>query len=596
MADSPRLNSSGVIKLSVFSNGAPIDDTISIESVVTTQSINKIPYAKITILDGDMPNKDFPVSNSDAFTPGNDIEIKAGYDKSEETIFKGIVVRHGIKISGQNNSKLVIDCRDKAVAMTIGRHNANYIDSKDSDIITSIISKYGQLNKEVEATATAHKELVQYYCSDWDFILSRAEINGLLICIDEAKLTVKSPQTSATAELAISYGDDILEFQADIDARSQFSNVNAVSWNPDTLAVVEEKAGPASLNTQGDLSSTDLAAVVGLKSLRLQSSGQLDQSALKDWANAQQIKAGLARIRGHVKFQGSAKARAGSLIELTGVGKRFNGSIFVSSVKHHISQGNWVTEVDFGLPPEWFAEQRDLVAPPASGYIPGVEGLQIGVVMKLDEDPKKQNRIQVSVPVLQSETEGVWARLANFYASNSFGNFFIPEIGDEVILGYLNNDPSNPVILGSLYGNKQVPPYEITSDNFTKAIVTKSQLKIEFDDDKKIITITTPGENRLVFSDDDKSIQMLDQNDNKVILSTDGISLTSPKDIKISAQGKISLDAMDKIDLNSKADISAAGLNVNLDAQVGVTAKGSASAELSASGQTTIKGAMVMIN
>ena len=268
----------------------------------------------------------------------------------------------------------------------------------------------------------------------------------------------------------------------------------------------------------------------------------------------------------------------------------------MSSVKHHISQGNWVTEVDFGLPPEWFAEQRDLVAPPASGYIPGVEGLQIGVVMKLDEDPKKQNRIQVSVPVLQSETAGVWARLANFYASNSFGNFFIPEIGDEVILGYLNNDPSNPVILGSLYGNKQVPPYEITADNFTKAIVTKSQLKIEFDDDKKIITITTPGENRLVFSDDDKSIQMLDQNDNKVILSTDGISLTSPKDIKISAQGKISLDAMDKIDLNSKADISAAGLNVNLDAQVGVTAKGSASAELSASGQTTIKGAMVMIN
>ncbi|MCP4432947.1 MAG: type VI secretion system tip protein VgrG [Gammaproteobacteria bacterium] len=596
MTDSPQLDSSGVIKLSVFSNSAPIDDTISIESIVITQSINKIPHAKITILDGDMPNKDFPVSNDKTFIPGNEIEIKAGYDQSEDSIFKGIVIRHGLRISGQNNSKLVIECRDKAVAMTIGRHNANYIDSKDSDIITSIISKYGQLNKEVEATTTTHKELVQYYCSDWDFLLSRAEVNGLLICIEDAKLTVKSPQTSATAELALSYGDDILEFQADIDARSQFSAVNAVSWDPDVLAIVEEQAGPASLNRQGNLSSKDLATVVDLKSLRLQSASQLDQSALKDWANGQQIKAGLARIRGNVKFQGNAKARAGSLIDLAGVGERFNGSIFVGSVKHQISQGNWTTEVDFGLPPEWFAEKRDLVAPPASGLIPGVEGLQIGVVMKLDEDPKEQNRIQVSVPILQAETEGVWARLANFYASNTFGNFFIPEIGDEVILGYLNNDPSSPVILGSLYGNKQVPPYEFTANNFTKAIVTKSQLKIEFDDDKKIITITTPGENQFIFSDEDRSIQMQDQNNNKVTLNSDGISLSSPKDIKISAQGQISLDAMDKIDLSAKADISAAGLNVNLDAQVGITAKGSASAELSASGQTTIKGAMVMIN
>ncbi len=596
MSDSPTVNSSGVIKLSILANGAQLDEAIQVASVSVTKSINKIPFAKIVLLDGDMPSQDFPVSNSDDFKPGSEIEISAGYEQSEETIFKGIVVKHGIKITGDNFSRLVIECRDKAVAMTIGRHNANYVDSKDSDIISTLISNYAGLSSDVGATTTEYKELVQYYCSDWDFLLSRAEVNGLLVCVEDGKLTVKSPQISDTPELKVSYGDDLMEFHAEMDARSQLAEVNSASWDPGTQKIVEEKVPPETLNEQGDLTSKKLAEVLNLKSFRLQSPALLEKSALKDWATGQQVKAGLARIRGRMKFQGSAKAKIGSLIELAGVGNRFNGNVFVSSVNHELANGNWITEVDFGMSPDWFAEQRNLVAPPASGFLPGIEGLQIGVVKKLDEDPNGQSRVQVSVPILQADTEGVWARLATFYASNQFGAFFIPEIGDEVILGYLNNDPSNPVILGSLYSSKLTPPYELTADNFTKAIVTRSELKIEFDDDKKITTIITPGNNKIILSDDEKSILMQDQNDNKVELSPDGIVMDSPKDISIKAKGKITIDAVGEISVSSKADVSVEGLNVNHTANVGFVAKGNASAELSASGQTTVKGAMVMIN
>jgi Rhs element Vgr protein len=596
MPDSPTVNSSGVIKLSIFTNGSQIDETIQVASVSINTAINKIPYAKIVVLDGDMPNKDFPISNSDEFKPGSEIEINAGYDQTEETIFKGVVIKHGIKITGDNYSRLVIECRDKAVAMTVGRKNANYVDSKDSDIISTLISSYTGLSADVETTTTQYKELVQYYCSDWDFMLSRAEANGLLVCVEDGKLTVKKPQTDAAAELKVSYGDDLIEFHADIDARTQLAEVNSASWNPGDQAIVEEQVKPEALNQQGDLTSEDLAKVINLKSFRLQTSAVLDKTALKDWASGQQVKAGLARIRGHMKFQGSARAIIGALIELDGVGNRFNGNVFVSSVNHELANGNWLTQVHFGMSPDWFVEQRDLVAPPASGFLPGIEGLQIGVVKKLDEDPNGQSRVQVSVPILQAETEGVWARLANFYASNNFGAFFIPEIGDEVVLGYLNNDPSNPVILGSLYSSKQTPPYELTADNFTKAVVTKSELKVEFDDDKKITTIITPSENKIVLSDDDKSILMQDQNGNKVELSADGIVLDSPKDISITAKGKITIDATGEIGVSSKADVSVEGMNVNHNANVGFVAKGNASAELSASGQTTVKGAMVMIN
>ena len=597
MAESPEINGSGVVRLTIFSNGTQLDDSIAIVSVTVSKTIKKIPTARIVFLDGDMPNRDFPVSNTDDFKPGSEIKINAGYDENEETIFQGVIVKHSIKITEDNYARLVIECRDKAVGMTIGRKNANYVDSKDSDIITKLIGNHSGLSSDVDATTTSFKEIVQYYCTDWDFLISRAEVNGLLVIVEDGKVMAKAPDTGATPQLKVTYGEDLIEFDAEMDARTQLTAVKGVSWDLKTQAVVESKeVSSQTLNGQGDLNSTELAKVFSPKSLRLQTSAPMEKTALEKWADGQQLKAGLARIQGRMKFQGSPKAKVGTLIELEGVGNRFNGKVFVSAVNHDISNGNWTTEVEFGMSPDWFAEKRDLVAPSTSGLLPGVEGLQIGVVKKLDEDPEGQHKIQVSVPVLQAETEGVWARLANFYASEGIGTFFIPEIGDEVVLGYLNNDPAHPVILGSLYSSKRKPPYALTADNFIKSIVTKSELKLEFDDEKKIITLITPGENKIVISDEDKSIVLQDQNNNKVELSPDGILLDSPRDIKITAKGKITIDAAGGVGTSSKADVKIEGLNINNNAKVGFVAKGNATAELSASGQTTVKGAMVMIN
>lgn len=595
MPESPLLNSSNAVGLAIYANGSQIKDSIGVALVSITNAVNKIPYARIELLDGDMPDQDFPHSNSKDFDPGQKIKIEAGYGQDKEIVFEGVIIKHSIRISGENDSSLILECRSDAVKMTVGRRNANYIKQKDSDIITSLIKSNG-LTPDVDATTFQHEELVQYYCSDWDFLLSRAEVYGLLVIADGDKVSVKNPDTSTPAELELTYGNDLIELHADMDARTQLKQVDSVGWDPSAQALVEDSAVPKALNKQGDLNSSELAKVLGLDSFRLQTAGLLDQGELKSWAEAQQQKAGLARIRGRMKFQGNAKAKPGTQIELGGVGAHFNGSVFVSSVNHQISQGNWVTEASFGMAPDWFAEQRDLMAPPAAGLLPGVDGLQIGVVTRLDQDPTEEPRIQVKLPVVQAETPGVWARLANFYASDGFGSFFIPEIGDEVLLGYLNNDPNNPVVLGSMYSSKRKPPYELTAENFTKAIVTQSTLKLEFDDDRKVISLITPGGNQVIISDDGKSILIQDQNDNKVELSQSGIVLDSPKDISIKAQGKIDIKATGAISVSSNADVGVKGMNVSCEAQTGFTAKGNASAELSASGQTTVKGAMVMIN
>jgi Rhs element Vgr protein len=597
MANSPILNSDGVVSVTILSEGTAIASTVEIISVEIDQCVNRISSATIIVNDGDMPNATFPLSEENVFKPGSAIDIQLGYDNTVTTVFSGVVIKHSIKISGVNASRLIIECRDKALAMSVGRKNANYIDKKDSDIITALIGNYAGLTATVTATTNQHKELVQFYCSDWDFMVARAEANGQWVIVKNNAVTVKAPDGSTEPVLTVTYGMDMMDFSAEMDARAQYQSAKTTGWDLATLQIVQQTASPQALTGQGNITGATLAQVLGLSEFELQTDAPLPSAELTDWAKAQLLKSELSRIRGHVTFQGNSTVSVGDVVELKGVGARFNGNVLVTACTHSVSEGNWTTRVDFGTPAAWFTEEHhDIAAPLAAGLTGGITGLHIGIVKKLDADPESQYKIQVSVPVMHAETDGVWARLGNFYGSNSFGAFFIPEIGDEVILGFFNDDPSHPVILGSLYSSKNKAPYELTADNFIKAIITRSKLKIEFDDDKKVITVTTPAKNKIVIRDDAKSILIQDQTNNKVELNTSGITLDSPKDIVISAKGKITLDAVGNVEITSKADFKGTGLNVTHTANIGFTAKGSATAELSASGTTTIKGAMVMIN
>jgi uncharacterized protein involved in type VI secretion and phage assembly len=278
------------------------------------------------------------------------------------------------------------------------------------------------------------------------------------------------------------------------------------------------------------------------------------------------------------------------------VGARFKGDVFVSVVRHEIRDGAWFSEAEFGMDPTPHMARPDVMAMPNGGLVPGVGGLQIGVVLALADDPKGQHRIKISLPTLQAGADGVWARLMQFQASGGTGAFFVPEVGDEVVVGFFNEDPSHPVVLGSLYSSKHSPAFALSAENNTKALVTRSKHRIEFDDEKKIITVTTPGTNKIVLDDEGKLILLSDQHGNQIKLSAAGIEFDSAKDLNLKAAANINLEATANVQIKATADLKIAGLNVDCEAQVGVTVKGSAKAELSASGQTTIKGALVMIN
>ena len=116
-------------------------------------------------------------------------------------------------------------------------------------------------------------------------------------------------------------------------------------------------------------------------------------------------------------------------MNLQGVGERFNGKAFVAAVRHEINQGNWLTDVEFGLSPQLFIKEHDVNAFPAEGMLPGVNGLQIGVVTQIEKDPLGEDRVLVKLPLVDADAEGIWARQSLLDAGKERGSFFRPGSG-----------------------------------------------------------------------------------------------------------------------------------------------------------------------
>lgn len=579
-------------------NGSVIPDELSVLSVSVEKKVNRIASAKLVILDGDADTQTFEASSSATFLPGNTVSVEAGYDTKNQVIFTGIITRQTIRIDNIVGSALEVECHDEAVKMIVGRKSKSFAAQKDSDVISSIIGSYSGLSSKVTATTATIPEQVQYYVTDWDFIMSLAENNGLIITTLNNTVNIFKPDADTSPVLSVSYGDGLMEFNADLESITQLGSIQAAAWDYKTQAVITSQASN-SYSGPGNLSAKKLSEVVGLSEYELQTPAPLETGNLSTWCNAQLVKSEYAKIQGEAKFQGTPLADPGKYITMGGLGDRFNGDYLISGVEHDISDGNWLTKVSLGLPPSWFTEQPDVVAPPAAGLVPGVRGLFTGTVTKMYEDPDSQYRVQVNVPMVDSSTQ-IWARLANFYATSGAGSFFFPEVGDEVVMGFLNEDARYPVILGSLYSSTKLKPFtglDPNEKNSLKAIVSKTGIYVQFDDENKVCTITTPGKNTVVLSDKDKQVSLKDQNGNSIIMSDSGIEIKSPKSITITADQNVSISGAQGIkESSSGGDVQVSGMNIKQTAQMEYSAEGSMTAKVTAGMQLTLKGAMVMIN
>lgn len=599
MSSSSNIPSGSLATYTVKVAGNTVPGEVNVLSVRVEKRINRVSTAIITILDGEANTGTFEASSSSVFVPGNVISIEAGYDSSNTVIFKGIITRQSILINDLVGSALEVECKDEAIKMTVGRKSLTFAQKKDSDVISSIISSYSSLTPDVSGTTTVWPEQVQFYVSDWDFMLSLAEMNGLVVTTLNGTVAVKAPGENPNPVISIGYGSGLMEFRADMNAITQLERVKSSTWDYKQQQIASAEA-PNNYAGPGNISSKTLAEVVGLPEYALQTTAPMETEELNTWAKAQMLKSEYAKIQGEAKFQGTNLVDPGKFMTLNGLGGRFNGDYLISGVVHDLSDGNWVTEVSVGLSPQWFIEEPDVMAPVASGMLPGVRGIFNGTVKKMYDDPDSQYRILVDVPLFDQSGQGIWARLANFYSTSGAGVFFLPEVGDEVVLGFLNEDPRSPVILGSMYSSPKNKPYKglnPNEKNSIKAIVSKSNINIEFDDENKVLTIATPDKNTMIFSDQDKKITIQDEHKNSIVMSSNGITIKSAADINIQADQKVNITGTQGVTLKAPTgDVAVSGMNIKQVADSQFSAEGSMTTEIKSGMELSLKSAMIMIN
>ncbi len=542
------------------------------------KSANRISAAKLVYVDGAASSSDFPLSNAETFVPGKPIEILAGPGDDAESLFEGIVIRQSVKVREHSGPQLIIECRHVAAKLTGARKSAYYFDQTDADIATALLEN-ARIDADVASTSVTHKQQVQFDCTDWDFLLTRAEANGLLVFTNGAGVTIKKPEL-AEPKCTLQFGATILELDATADARLQPAAVRSVLWDAGQQEVLEKEANEPAMAGPGNFAPDDLADVLGQPHLSLRHTPATEEEA-QAWADAQWLKSRLSKTAGRAKCEGLSTVNPGDTVTLAGVGERFSGDVYITGVRHDFDlvQG-WKTHLQFGGTETWLAQQPDVSAPRAAALLPAVSGLQIGVVVS-NEDPAGEHRVRVRMPLVSGDADGAWARVASLDAGEERGFFFRPEIGDEVVLGFLNDDPRHAVILGMLHSSAKAPPLQGSDDNHEKMLQTRSGMKVHFDDDKKVLTLETPAGNTLVLSEADKLLRLADQNGNKIELTTDGVIIESSKAIELKAGTEVNLES-------GTAFSAKGGTQLKLEGMSG--------AELSSTATTKVKGSLLQLN
>ena len=560
--------------------GEELPGTYRAVSIDIARAVNRIATASLVLYDGDPAAQDFPLSSGELLTPGQEIAIEGGYASDESLLFKGVITRQKIKARRTGESLLLVDCKDSLYRLTLARKSRYFKDISDSDVFESIVGEYGDLVIEAEATGEPRTDIVQYQVSDWDFIVSRAEALGMVCITEDGTLKIGKPDLSQEPVASVAYGTGIYELEMEMDGRLQTEAVTAASWNMANQEMLSSELTDVDAPAQGNIDGATLAQDVGVDKIELQYGGVLSQQELDAWAEAQLRKSRLAKIRGTVRFQGNGDVKPGALIDLGGLGERFNGAAYISGVRHALGGGDWETSIQVGLDPHWHHQNFPINAAPATGFYPAINGLQIGVVTQLQDDPVGEDRVLVRLPVINPDAEGIWTRIATLDAGENRGIVFRPEIGDEVIVGFINDDPNQAVILGMLHSSAKPAPLAASDDNHEKGLVTRSEMKVVFNDDEVSLTIETPKGNRIVLSEKDGAVIVADENQNTITLNADGIVLEGSADVVVKATGDVRIE----------------GVNVQIKASANLTAEGGAGAELKSSGTTVVKGSLVQIN
>ena len=475
---------------------------------------------------------------------------------------------------------------------------------KYSDVVSTIASETG-LRAQVEDTAIKFDYLIQT-TTNYAFLDEIAFRTGFEWRVEDKVLIFKPRST--TAAITVTYGEDVRRLRARFTGASEATDVTVRSWDPLSKKVVVgtqtmtqarttgASGGSSELGTTGRQKAKAFSGKLGSSTLIATSSDEATQIA-----QALGARVATADLDVRCECLGNPKIKAGSTVKIEQAGTKLSGSYYVTSVEHHFGRGGDMTTT-FATGGRDSASIVDMLGASRGRIEPfGKLGLTIGIVTN-NKDPDGVGRVRVKFPALSDQEESWWARVVTPGAGSSAGLMFMPQIDDEVLVGFEHGDLRRPFVLGGVWGAKAKPP--TASETFlaqNKVVhwglrtMNGTTLGIRSGDkpeDKHYKVALPDGTTQYMGSDKTEIIAM-----NKSIELKSGqasILITAQGDIQIKG-GNIKLEATQGITIDGLTIASKAKTSYKAEGGVAMELKGGATAALEASGITQIKGSLVKI-
>ncbi|HEX2300556.1 MAG TPA: VgrG-related protein [Pseudonocardiaceae bacterium] len=483
-----------------------------------------------------------------------------------------------------------------------GRRVAAYANMSVSDIVRKVAQRAGLPVDTVDnfGAPPADSEITQDNISDWDFLQRLADITGAELAVVEGKLSFQLPAESSAAPgagararqdpMVLEAGQNVTTIRAAVSSAEQVGQVEVRGWDYLAKQAVTASA-PAKTSSAAlaGITPQDLAKKFGNGTFFATDVPHRTQAAAKSAAEAlaAQIAGAFAEIEGVAK--GNPKLRAGSSVSLSGVGTPFEGKYTLSATRHLFSEDAGYTTL-FSVSGR---QERSLYGLAHGGHERGgrraVSGLAPAVVSDV-RDPRKIGRVKVKFPWLAEDYASGWARTVQLGAGTKRGAMVLPEVGDEVLVGFEQGDFDCPYVLGGLYNGKDEPatsPYELVDGNSgqvaARRLVSRTGHRLEL-----VETASADNVVRLV-TGDDKYLLELDKKGTKVTVKSDGtVLIEGNRGITVDAKsGPLELKG-NNVSIKGTSGVKVEGATVSISGQ--------GSAELTASGNVTVRGALVKIN
>jgi len=516
--------------------------------------------------------------------PGKSIQISAKVVNASHTLFDGEVVELEPEyVPGRQ--RLVLRAFDRLHRLNRGRQVRTFQNVTDGDLVSRIARETG-LKASVGDTNDVHAYVLQDNKTNLDFLRERASILGYLLYVRGETLHCELPNGNG-GPIELRWGSNLGEFLPRLTTVGQTESATVRGWDPATRQEIVGRAekGRGAPKTRDGRVGGDLAhnafnqraeSLVTDRPVRSQSEADRLAQTVMDRVASNFIQAeGVAT--------GNPALVAGASVHLSGIGKRFDGTYFVTGATHQYGhEDGYVTR--FFVSGHRPATLLGLLRGDADEHDSRIPGLAVGIVTD-NQDPNGIGRVKVRFPSLSGEHASDWARLVAPGAGPDRGVEFVPEVNDEVLVGFEQGNVHHPYVIGGLWNGRDAPPKK------SSQIVSGGRVQ------QRIIRSRTGHTITLDDSDDQPSITIVDKTGKNTIRlesASNTLTVSVEGDLKLQARGQVSIQGQ-SVQVEATNSLSLSGASANVEAKGGLDLKG-AKTSLEGSGSTTIKGGTVSIN